>query len=527
MSHKAPPLPSTDPASDKDGLLMPDMVTQGSVFLDEDLRVLGADSLFYSSFNVTPEETEGRLLQELGDGQWGSSALRQLLQNVVTEDRSFTDHEVVHLFPKGVGRRYMLLHGGRPGRAAHPTALVTLGFDDNTARRNAMEALRHTEVRYRRLFETAKDGILILDAHSGHIVDANAFMEGLVGLEAGQLMGKQLYEIGLFKDIAANKAAFIELQRNRYIRYEHLPVRNNRGETVHVEFIANVYQEDDRLVAQCNVRDISLRVQLEKKVAEQGLILADEARNKDEFLAMLSHELRNPLAPIRSAMHLLKLQQTTAIDPIQRQAMDVIDRQVGNLTKLVNDLLEVSRVLNGRVHLNMQTVDIQEVVEHAVQTVRPLIDQHRHTLVIHACDQPMWVRADALRMEEVFINLLTNAVKYTPADGNIEVECHSDKDEVRVDIRDNGIGLQPQVLPHVFDLFVQADRSLDRAEGGLGVGLSLAHRLVSLQGGSIHASSAGLGKGSTFSVRMPLIVTPQPASGTPPLGVASAVNAGS
>ena len=506
---------------------MPDTVTQGSVFLDADLRVLGADSLFYSSFNVTPEETEGRLLQELGNGQWGGSALHQLLRNVVTEDRSFSDHEVTHEFPNGLGMKYMVLHGGRTGTMGHPTALVTLGFDDNTARRNAMEALRHTEVRYRRLFQTAKDGILILDAHSGHIVDANAFMEGLVGLEAGQLIGKQLYEIGLFKDIAANKAAFVELQHNRYIRHEHLPVRNKRGGTVHVEFIANVYQEDDRSVAQCNVRDISARVDLEKKVAQQAAILADEARNKDEFLAMLSHELRNPLAPIRSAVHLLKLHQQAAIDPIQRQAMDVIDRQVGNLTKLVNDLLEVSRVLNGRVHLNMQTVDIEEVMEHAVQTVRPLLDQHRHTLVIHACDEPMWVRADALRMEEVLINLLTNAVKYTPTDGNIEVECHSGKEEVCIDIRDNGIGIQPDLLPHIFDLFIQADRSLDRAQGGLGVGLSLAHRLVSLQGGTIHASSAGLGKGSTFSVRLPVIVTPGSATGTPELAHAGAVNTGS
>ncbi len=499
----------------------------GNLFMDADLRVLAADSLFYESFDVTPEETEGRLIQELGDGQWSSAALRQLLQNVLTDDSAFADHEVVHEFPKGVGRKRMLLHGGRPGSESHPKALVMLGFDDNTARQNAMDLLLHTEVRYRRLFQMAKDGILILDAHTGHIVDANAFMEGLVGLEAGHLIGKQLHEIGLFKDIDANKAVFLELQRKRYIRYEHLPIRNKRGEVVHVEFIANVYQEGDRLVAQCNVRDISVRVGLEKKVAQQSVILADEARGKDEFLAMLSHELRNPLAPIRSALHLLQLQQRTDIDPIQRQAMDVIDRQVGNLTKLVNDLLDVSRVLNGRVHLNMQTVDIWEVMEHAVQTVRPLIDQHRHTLVLHVCETPMWVRADALRMEEVFINLLTNAAKYTPDGGHIELECHKDKGDVRIDIRDNGLGIQSDLLPHIFDLFRQADRSLDRAQGGLGVGLSLAHRLVSLQGSRILASSEGLGKGSTFTVRIPVMATPSVSTDIPELVNAAIASGGS
>ncbi|MFZ1689271.1 MAG: PAS domain S-box protein, partial [Flavobacteriales bacterium] len=129
-----------------------------------------------------------------------------------------------------------------------------MGTDDIATSRTAQEALRHTEVRYRRLFQTAKDGILILDALTGKIIDANAFMEGLVGLEAGELLGKQLFEIGMFKDIEHNKAAFRELQKNRYIRYEHLPVRNQRGEMVEVEFIANVYDEDGRLVAQCNVR---------------------------------------------------------------------------------------------------------------------------------------------------------------------------------------------------------------------------------------------------------------------------------
>ncbi|MCC7502134.1 MAG: response regulator, partial [Flavobacteriales bacterium] len=364
------------------------------------------------------------------------------------------------------------------------------------------------EVRYRRLFQTAKDGILILDAHTGKIIDANAFMEGLVGLESGELLGKQLYEIGMFADIEENKAAFRELQRDRYIRYEHLPVQNQRGETVEVEFIANVYLEDDRLVAQCNVRDISDRVRLEKQIALQAVALADEARSKDEFIAMLSHELRNPLAPIRSAVHLLKLQQLPDTNPIQRQALEIIDRQVGNLTKLVSDLLEVSRVINGRIHLNMQTVDLHELVQHAIQTVAPLIEQHRHTLTLNECEAPTWAHADPQRMEEVLVNLLNNAIKYTPVGGTIEAGCALRDGHVFLHVTDNGIGIQKELLPRIFDLFTQADRSLDRSQGGLGIGLALAHRLVILQGGTIQAGSEGLGKGSTFTVRLPLVQPP-------------------
>lgn len=515
MSLNETDLPEGPPPLRKDIPRSPDVVTRGTVFMDADLRVLAADSLFYASFNVKPEETEGRLLQDLGDGQWSSPVLRQLLLRALTEDLSFTDHEVAHTFPNGVGQRSMLLHGSRTGSASHPEAQVMLAFDDNAARRKAVDAMRHAEVRYRRLFQTAKDGILILDALTGKIIDANAFMEGLVGLESGELLGKQLHEIGMFKDTEQNKEAFRELQRARYIRYEHLPVVNRNGGTVEVEFIANVYFEGDRLVAQCNVRDISERVRLEKQIAQQATALADEARSKDQFLAMLSHELRNPLAPIRSAVHLLKLEAGANLQPIQREALDIIDRQVGNMTELVSDLLEVSRVINGRIHLAMQTVDVQQVLRHAIETTSPLVEKHRHTLTMIACTKHMWTKADPRRLEEVFVNLITNAAKYTPEGGRIEVGCASADALISIAVSDNGIGIAPDMLSRVFDLFTQADRSLERSQGGLGIGLSLAHRLVELQGGSMRAASDGLGKGSTFTVRLPMVPGPTTGASKP------------
>jgi PAS domain S-box-containing protein len=396
---------------------------------------------------------------------------------------------------------------------------VVCYFLDISARVLTQQALRESEIRYRRLFETAKDGILILDAHTGKITDANAFMGSLVGQGAHEMLGKELHDIGLFGDTEASKQAFKELQENRYVRYEHLPVKNQHGGSVEVEVVANVYHEDHTLVAQCNVRDISQRVALEKKIAQQAEALAEESHRKDEFLAMLSHELRNPLAPIRSAVHLLKLQSRGGENPIQKQAREIIERQVGNLAKLVNDLLEVSRVVSGRIRLDRHVVDLNQIVLHAIETVRPLIDQHKHTLVVNLESHPgadagseIWIDADATRMEEVIINLLNNAAKYTPDGGRIEVFCERPlgTQSVQVRVRDNGTGIDRKFLPGIFDLFTQADRSLARSAGGLGIGLALVHRLVAMHGGTVEAQSPPEGSnfGSEFTVRLPLATVP-------------------
>lgn len=262
----------------------------------------------------------------------------------------------------------------------------------------------------------------------------------------------------------------------------------------------------------------------ETLIRDQTEAIASESRRKDEFLAMLSHELRNPLAPIRSATHLLKLRERPGNeDPVQRQACEIIERQVGNMTKLINDLLEVSRVVSGRLRLNLQPSDVNQLVQLAIETVTPLIEQRGHTLTLHSGRTALWSQADAVRIEEVFVNLLNNAAKYTDEGGRIEVWCErlpgeGDKALAQVRVRDNGVGIPPRLLPRVFDLFTQSDRTLDRAQGGLGIGLTLAHRLVSLHGGSIEAKSPpdGLTEGSEFVVRLPLVPIPEISPVPPP-----------
>ncbi len=223
-------------------------------------------------------------------------------------------------------------------------------------------------------------------------------------------------------------------------------------------------------------------------------------RRKDEFLAMLAHELRNPLAPIRNASKVLRLNP----DPeIQRQMGEVIDRQIGHMGRLLDDLLDVSRISRGRITLRREGVDLDEAVNRAVETVRPPADHLGPTLTVTPAAQPITLTADPTRFEQVLINLLTNALKYTDPGGEVRVSVEAAPGEAIVRVSDTGVGIAPEMLSRVFDLFAQADRSLDRSQGGLGIGLTLVRLLVELHGGTVSASSPGLGRGSEFVVRLP------------------------
>jgi CheY-like chemotaxis protein len=240
-----------------------------------------------------------------------------------------------------------------------------------------------------------------------------------------------------------------------------------------------------------------------QRLASDALREAD--RRKDEFLATLGHELRNPLAPIRTAVNVLRLKCPS--DPVLEQAHDVIERQVAHITRLVDDLLEVSRITRGKVSLQTDVVDIARIVEQAVETSRPLIRARRHTLTVTVPEAPVRVRGDSLRLVQVLSNLLNNAAKYTEVGGTIRLDVERSDTTVSLCVTDNGIGISQDMLPRVFDMFTQAESALDRAQGGLGIGLTLVKRLVEMHGGSVEARSAGRGLGSQFRIRLPLLET--------------------
>ena len=473
--------------------------------LDRTLRVRIANAAFYRTFHASEGDTAGRFIYDLGNGQWDIPALRTLLEEHIPDEIAVHDFEVEHDFPE-IGPRSMVLNARRfPPEGENPT-FVLLAIEDMTERRGVDAALKGSELRYRRLFQTAKDGILILDASTGKIIDANPFMSGLLGYEHDEFLGRELWQIGLFGDKAASRAAYRELREKGYIRYDHLPLKTKGGREVEVEFVSNIYSVDDRQVAQCNIRDITERSRLERQTQEQATALADLHRRKDEFLAMLSHELRNPLSPILNAVHLLRLQGDEGL--IQREARNVIERQVGQMTRLIDDLLEVSRITTGRVRLQLDRLDVRGVVERSVESTRPLIARRRHELSVTMPPEPIWLQADPTRLEQVVVNLLNNAAKYTDEGGQIRLNLKQEGDEMVLSVRDTGVGIAPEILPHVFDLFSQADRSLDRSQGGLGIGLALVERLVEMHRGTVVAHSAGLGRGAEFTVRLPVLLSP-------------------
>jgi signal transduction histidine kinase/CheY-like chemotaxis protein len=280
-------------------------------------------------------------------------------------------------------------------------------------------------------------------------------------------------------------------------------------------------REAERLAEMTRLRDQAVAESTERRRAEEALRDAD--RRKDEFLAMLAHELRNPLAPALNAVQILKLRGSD--QPELTMARDMLERQVRQLIRLVDELLDVSRITSGKIRLQRQTLDMAVVVAHAVETSRPQIEAHRHQLTIDLPPEPLWVDGDLTRLAQVVSNLLNNAAKYTPEGGRIgltvERACatasggRQHPDEAVLRVRDNGLGLAADMLPRVFDLFSQAEQSLARAQGGLGIGLNVVRRLVEMHGGSVQATSPGLGQGSEFIVRLLLVPEPKPAESPP------------
>ncbi len=484
------------------------------IVLSKDLRVKTANRSFYETFHVSPEETENQFIYDLGNRQWDIPALRTLLEEVLSDHHPVHDYEVKHDF-QTIGQKIMRLNARRVRKPGNQSELILLAIEDITERRGAQYALEVSELSYRRLFETAQDAILILDASTGKILDANPFIKRILGYSQNELAGKELWQIGLFKDIGENQIAFRDLREKGYIRYDHLPLETKSGQPVEVEFVSNVYAVDGRKIIQCNIRDITERTRLEQQTREQAEALADLSRRKDEFLAMLSHELRNPLSAIFNALRLLQLQNTE--NQIQQQARIIIERQMGQLSHLIDDLLEISRITTGRIQLHQERLDLRGIVERAVETVHPLIKRHKHQLSVSPESEPIWLYADPTRLEQVMVNLLNNAAKYTKEGGQIWLTVQAEGDEAVLRVRDTGVGIAPELLPRIFDLFTQADRSLARSEGGLGIGLSVVQRLVEMHRGTVEAYSAGLEQGSEFTVRLPVLVSQARQSQSPPI----------
>ena len=377
----------------------------------------------------------------------------------------------------------------------------------NLARPN--ETLRTSEMRYRRLFESARDGILILNADTLRITDVNPFMFELLNYTRDEFMEKELWEIGVFKDKAASQEAFRELQLTGYLRYENLPLQTKEGKLREVEFVSNVYDEGSHRVIQCNIRDITdrKRAEEERKLllesAQAARAEADVANSiKDEFLATLSHELRTPLTSILGWSHLLdngKLDEEAA-----KRAVETIVRNAEAQKLLIDELLDISRIIIGKLRLDVGPVQLAPMIESIVDGMRPAADA-RNIQLRTALDQSVDpIFGDPDRLQQVFWNLLSNAIKFTSQGGKVLVRLERADSNLEITISDTGQGIARELLPYVFDRFRQSDSSSSRTHGGLGLGLAIVRQLVELHGGTVSAESPGEGEGSTFKVRLPV-----------------------
>ena len=345
--------------------------------------------------------------------------------------------------------------------------------------------LRSADAPYRALVEQMQEGAVTLTL-PGAIVYANRSFADLVGMPLERVIGSSI-------DAYVESADHLALQELLGAGLGALRTRlRSRGRPafdahISVSHVAIDDVEHRTLI----VTDLSTLTKVQR-----------ESRSKDEFLAMLAHELRNPLAPIRTGLQVLRLAPG---DETAERVREMMDRQVAQMVRLIDDLLDVSRVNRGKIELKCESVDLRSVVAMAVETTLPVIEAGCHELQLSIPPEPLLVHADPVRLAQVFGNLLNNAAKYTSDGGLLHVEVSRDGGDVRVAVRDNGVGIPPEMLPCVFELFSQVGRNLDRAQGGLGIGLTLVRTLTELHGGTVEAASGGMGRGSTFTVRMPLI----------------------
>ena len=398
---------------------------------------------------------------------------------------------------------------------------VAVLFRDISERMKAAEAMRQSEARFRALFDWGPIAIFSSDT-TGRLRECNRAALELWGAEPGAGEGDSAFfkasqvrlPDGALAPTLQSRIAEVLKGSIPAVYDEAFVFERPDGPsmTVIAHVVPLIGKAGDITGAITCCTDVTERARLQHETAEQAQALTDLHRRKDEFLAMLSHELRNPLAALSNALQLLRLPADA--DPLQLQSHGIMERQLKHLKHLVDDLLEVSRITTGNVRLRLEQASLDRIVEHAVDAANPLITEHRHVLAVSLPQAPVIVHADAARLEQVLLNLLTNAAKYTSPGGHIWLSVENEPmpsgaqaavPMVAIRVRDSGLGIAPELLPRIFDLFTQADRSLDRSQGGLGIGLNLVKQLVELHGGTVTVSST-LCRGSEFVVRLPVML---------------------
>ena len=502
--------------------------------LDSDLRVQTANESFCEHFNVSRPETENSLVYDLGNGQWNIPQLRSFLEQVLPQKSFFKDFEVTHEF-ESIGRRTMLLSG----RQVDHIQRILLFIDDVTDKLTSRDALHVSEVRYRRLFEAARDGILILDPKTRRIADANPFMSELLGYKREDLLGKELWEIGLLKDEEASRTAFGELQKDGYIRYDDLPLQTSAGVRREVEFVSNLYQENGHKVIQCNIRDITERKraehelvavkdeishhaqQLEETVLERTGELRATIGELEAFSYSVSHDMRAPLRAMRGYTDILLRHHAPKLDAEGLEYLEKISAAAARMDTLIQDVLTYSRVAGAK--MTLAPIDADKLVRAVIESY-PQLQVSNAEIQIEGV-LPKILGNDA-SLGQCISNLLTNAVKFIAPGtkprvkvwaeemnpniegpesqagdaGTLSVRSSTpESPDVRLWIEDNGIGIDPKDHQRIFIMFERVHPAT--VYDGTGIGLAIVRKAAERMGGSVGVQSE-IGHGSKFWIQL-------------------------
>jgi PAS domain S-box-containing protein len=387
-------------------------------------------------------------------------------------------------------------------------------------RDEATEALIASEVRYRRLFETAQDGILILDAETGLIVDVNPFLIDMLGFSHDVLVGKRIWELGSFKDSIANQDNFVELQQKGYIRYDDMPLETANGRRIDVEFVSNIYLVNGHEVIQCNIRNITARKRAEAKLLEMNRHLEDataranemavraEAANlaKSDFLANMSHELRTPLnAVIGFSEGLLQRTDIHFLNEHQKDRLEKIKTSGEHLLQLINGILDIAKAESGRMDLQITTFDVEPVVREVGEMAESLAKDKpavRFTIDLEEHLPP--ITSDRDKIRQILANLFSNAISFTEQ-GSIVLRARRNNGSLLLSVEDTGEGIPAECLDHLFERFYQGEQRKHRSAKGTGLGLTISKAFATLLGGTLTVESVE-GQGSTFTLTVPLML---------------------
>jgi PAS domain S-box-containing protein len=454
-----------------------DTLWEPLLVLDAEMRVQRATAGFYRAFQVTKEETEGRLFFELGAGQWDIRKLRTLLEDILPRNTSFENFEVEHSFPK-IGFRSMRLNARRIRGRGTGTGTILIAIDDMTDRREA------AEIRFRRLFETAKDGILELDGDSGDILDANPFFVEMCSCSRTELIGKKLWETGLFEANTRLRDLVTETRRTEAVRFDAIGIYARDGKHFEIEMVCNRYMVVDEPVIQCNIRDVT-----DRRHAEDELRRSNE--DLQQFAYAASHDLQEPLRMVGAYTQLLNKKFHPLVDEEGLKYLEVITTSVKRMELLIRDLLVYSQT---SVHEPQPTaVNAEKVLAMTLMNLQLAISD---TGAIVTNDALPTVRIDQIQLGQVFQNLIANAIKYRkPGEPpRIHISAEKKGNNWVFSVKDVGLGFDNQYADQIFGVF---KRLHGKDYPGTGIGLSICKKIIERGGGRIWAES-DQGVGSTF-----------------------------